>query len=190
MSAKVHKPASPVLFEETIAEIQDALAAKVTWLGNIFGKAQKMLDTVEGKRKRYPAVYDNMGNNQYENMLPDSEYNNYCFFVLGDEQEILPNSNPRHPKLKTEIGIIFWFDLEQILVANDRRLEQVKKELVEVLSNLTLTTGSIVLSKIHEDADNIFKEFDINELEATYLMQPHAGLRFNGEIVTKTKNQC
>jgi len=48
-----------------------------------------------------------------------------------------------------------------------------------------LKSGRLTLSKLYEKADNVFKEFDIKELDSQYFMHPYAGIRIEGALNLK-----
>jgi hypothetical protein len=45
------------------------------------------------------------------------------------------------------------------------------------------------MSEIKKDAKNIYKEYSVNELDSQFLMQPFAGLRFDG-VMDYTSTVC
>ena len=42
--------------------------------------------------------------------------------------------------------------------------------------------ASFVINRIYENAESIFKEYTLDEIDNQFLMQPYCGFRFTGEI--------
>ncbi len=73
----------------------------------------------------------------------------------------------------------------------DRGLEAVKSQITEVLTRkLFLKSGKFILTSIEEEARNIYDGYSIEEIDLQFLMQPYAGLRFNGELMLKEGTLC
>ena len=77
---------TPQLFDTVISDINNCMAAELTWLTNTFGRARKIIKVIDGKEYRIPAVYIGSGN--YREMLPDSMLGNYSFFWMPDTQTL------------------------------------------------------------------------------------------------------
>ena len=103
---RVPKKAKPRLFDIVIGEIQDGLAENVGWLDHIFGKAERLVKMVNGKRFYSPNIY--IGNNDYMEISPDSNIGNYCFFTLDDPQKVIYQRGDKN-ELKTSFSLISTF---------------------------------------------------------------------------------
>lgn len=179
----------PYLCDKVITELQDILTVGLPWLQEAFGRAERLVKTIEGKRYYTPNIY--CGDNQYESLLPDDRRGCYSFFVIAEPQEI-------QQMVQTEIrvhypfSLIVWVDMRQVErvmhLPDERNTEYIKEQVLSVLESAHLRKGRIALSKIYERAENIFQGFTLDEVDNQYLMSPFAGLRLTGEIVIT--NDC
>ena len=149
------------------------------WLTRSFGRAERLVKIIGGKRYYTPNVY--AGGNEYLPVSPDAKLGNFSFFVLDDPQTVdwLPNIQS---DWKTPFSVIFWFDMRTITNdANNRNIEKVKAEILHVLNGgFWLRSGGITINRVYERAENIYKGFTLDEVDNQFLMHPYAGLRFEG----------
>lgn len=181
----------PYLCDKVIAELQDILTEKLPWLQVAYGRAERLVKTIDGKRYYTPNVY--CGNNEYENLLPDDRRGSYSFFVIAEPQEI-------KQMVQTEIrvhypfSLIVWVDMREVErimnLPDERNTEYVKEAVLSVLEGTNPRKGSILIDKIYERAENVFQGFTLDEVDNQFLMSPFAGFRITGEmIVTNDCNQ-
>lgn len=175
------KPENPAFADKVIGELQDKLKTKLSWLNYSFGKSQKLVSAKrDGKTPFfYPGIH--LKKDTYISVLPDQSLGNFSFVVLDDPQTITFNPNS-YNKVSTGYALIFWFNLSKIFPAStDRNLENVKEQIVQVLTReLFLTSGSLTVEKIFEQAENVYRGYSLKEVEAQFMMHPFAGLRFEG----------
>jgi hypothetical protein len=178
----VPKPDVPAFIDKVVVQIQDGLKAKLPWLNYSFGRAQKLVTTKEGKNYFYPAVH--IGKGTYINVLPDQELGNYSFFTIDDPQEIDFNAHAFN-NIKSKFALVFWFNLNKIFPGvQDRNTEAIKAQIIELLTRgIHLTEGRINIRQIFEQPENIYKGYSLKEVDSQYMMQPFAGLRFEGEML-------
>ena len=179
---KAPKPESPVLFDLVITQVQDTLASELSWLNYSFGKSQK-LRTEKGKEKyNYPAVHIRDG--KYQDVSPDKKLGSYSFFILEDPQQITfyPHSSNN---IEAKYSLIFWLDLDSLYPhISERNTEAVKGDILNILTKrLFLTYGRLSVTNIQEQAKNVFREYDIDEVLNQPLMQPYAAFRFEGILL-------
>ena len=55
------------------------------------------------------------------------------------------------------------------------------------ITRLCIKSGSVMLTKISESAENIYREFTTTEASNQYMMFPFCGIRIDGEM-TKTQD--
>jgi hypothetical protein len=179
--AAVPKPENPVFIDKVITELQDKLKAKLSWLDYSFGRAQRMIKTENGKDVHYPAVH--IGSGEYRNVFPDDTLGNFSFFFIEDPQEVDFRQNAFN-NVKVQYALIFWFNLDKIFTGEtDRNTEEIKAQIVKAITRqITLSVGRIDIRKIYEQAGNIYRGFNLNELDSAFLTQPYAGFRFEGQI--------
>lgn len=177
---------NPVMLDKVIGEIQTGLVENITWLDAAFGRAQRLAKMVNGKRIITPNVYcggwNGHGPNDYIETSPDSKIGNFSFFEIDDPQNI--DAGPWARQIKAPFGLIFWFDLTRVYnAADNRNTEKLKAEILHVLNGRAgwhLTGGRILVNKIYERAENIYRGYTLTEIDNQFLMHPYAGFRFDG----------
>lgn len=182
-----------VMLDEAIGEIQQALAGGLPWLDAAFGRAQKLVKEINGRRITTPNVYcgglQGYGNNDYIEVSPDSFKGNFCFFVVDDPQTIDWEPNAEMEQ-RAPFSIVFWFDLRRVFGSlTNRNTEYLKAQILDILngrSGWLMRNGSIRINKCYEQAANIYRSFSLDECDNQFLMHPFAGFRFEGEIRIET----
>lgn len=177
---------NPVMLDKVIGEIQTGLVENLTWLDAAFGRAQRLTKMINGKRFVMPNVYcggwNGHGSNDYIEVSPDSKIGNFSFFEIEDPQTI--DIGPWARQIKAPFGLIFWFDLTRVYnVADNRNTEQLKAEILHVLNGRAgwhLSEGRVVINRIYERAENIYRGYTLSEIDNQFLMHPFAGFRFDG----------
>lgn len=191
MATNLPNITTPYLFDKVIHEIQQALKNNLPWLQHSFGRVERLIKVIDGKRIYTPNVYK--GNDQYEVLLPDDRMRCFSFFVLSEPQEML-NRVQNEIRIKAPFSLIVWFDLrvvEKVLqLPDERNTEQAKEQILGVLNTAFPKKGSFTVQRIYERAENVFEGFTLDEVQNQFLMSPFAGFRFYGElIVTNDCNQ-
>jgi acetylornithine deacetylase/succinyl-diaminopimelate desuccinylase-like protein len=123
---------NPELFDRVIANIQKGLADGLPWLNYSFGRSERLVKSIQGKRYYTPNIY--VGGNEYMLIAPDSNIGNFSFFVLDDPQQIdwFPGEQNKYT---TPFSVIFWFDMRTITNdPNNRNTEAVKQQIMRVLN--------------------------------------------------------
>lgn len=178
-----------VMIDRVIGEVQTGLAANLEWLNAAFGRAQRLVKEMNGKRIITPNVYcgglQGHGENDYLEVSPDSKIGNFSFFLIDDPQRI--DWNPgQQTEIKAPFALIFWFDLRTIFGdATNRNTEYVKAQILRVLNGRAgwrLRDGRITINRCYEQAANIYRGFSLDEIDNQFLMHPYAGFRFEGEL--------
>lgn len=177
---------NPVMLDFVIGEIQQGLAEQITWLDVAFGRSQRLSKMINGKRIITPNVYcggwNGHGPNDYIEVSPDSHIGNFSFFEIEDPQTIDPG--PWAREIKTPFGLIVWFDLTRVYnSATNRNTEKLKAEILHCLNGRTgwhLTDGRVIINRIYERAENIYRGYTLSEIDNQFLMHPYAGFRFDG----------
>jgi len=179
-------PVGPVMLDKIIGEIQTGLAENLSWLDAAFGRCQRITKMVQGKRIVVPSVYSGgkFGPNDYLEVSPDSKIGNFSFFEIEDPQTIDAGQWDRN--VKAPFALIVWFDLTRVYdEADNRNTEYLKAQILRVLNGRAgwhLTHGRIVLNRIYERAENIYRGYTLSEIDNQYLMHPFAGFRFEGTL--------
>lgn len=186
MIERVPMRRNPQLLDRVITALQWEIADKIGWLEHVFGRAERLIKIINGKRYYTPNVYT--GGNDYELIAPDSGFGNYCFFVVDEPQEIDYNlGNPNI--IESPFSIIFWVDMRTLEDVDERDTEAVKQSILRVLNGqIFLRYGTFTINRVYERAENVFSGFTLDEVDNQYLMHPFAGWRFSGKI--RIKDTC
>jgi hypothetical protein len=172
------------MLDKIIGEIQTGLAENLDWLDAAFGRCQRITKMVQGKRIVVPSVYTGrrFGPNDYLEVSPDAKIGNFSFFEIDDPQTI--DAGPWDRNITAPFALIFWFDLTRVYdEASNRNTEYLKAQILRVLAGRTgwhLSHGRILLNRIYERAENIYRGYTLSEIDNQFLMHPFAGFRFEG----------
>ena len=184
---------APRLMEAVVQEVQVQLGAGLQWLDHVFGKAEKVGRDYDQLRQYYqkhehreayytPSVY--VGNGKYESIVPDrKDWGNYAFFYLEEPQEVSGGRRvPPYFDLEGTVNVIVWGDSRDIEAEDDRNLESIKNELLNVLGGMRLTTGHVEWGRIFEQDKGVFEEYSIYEMDGQYMLHPYFAFRVRGRI--------
>lgn len=185
---------SPKLFEAVIQEMQVQMGAGLAWLNHVFGKAEKTVCDHDVLRQYYqkhehreayytPSVY--VGGGKYESIVPDrKDWGNYAFFYMEEPQEVSGGRRvPPYFDLEGTVNVIVWGDSRDIEAADDRNLDSIKKQVLDVLGGMRLTTGRVEWERVYEQDKGVFEEYSMFEEDGQYLMWPYFAFRVKGRIV-------
>ena len=169
------------LLDRAFKDMGDALAAKLAWMDNIFGRAERLVKYDAGKRRIYtPCWYYH--DNEYTELTPTDTLGNFAFFWVDDPQE-MRSDHYLSVDLEARFSVIFWYDYRKIYNAVNRNREQVKADILAALNTMTLRNGGTFrLTRIYELAENIYRGFSLDETDNQFLMQPYGGIRIDGEL--------
>ena len=175
-------PTTPKLWDWAIAELQTELEANISWLTVAFGKASRKVRSKDGRDIRYPAVFTSGGD--YLSMFPDGHIGNYSWIDVRDYQEFTSEDRRQEQYLSSEIGLVFWLDLQSAYPADYtlRTIEHAKNDVIVALQNIKLTRSVLSVDRVAEWAENIYRGYTYNEIESQFLMFPYTGFRFEGEM--------
>lgn len=180
-------PDGAVGLDRVLGEIQQGLIGNLPWLDAAFGRAQRLVrNTPSGRRITTPNVYAGKKGkvNDYLEVSPDAEIGNFSFFAIEDPQDILPGVGQR--EFRIPFGLIVWFDCRRAFnSATNRNIEALKRDVLRVLSGRTgfaLKQGHIEVTRIYEQAQNIYRGFSLDEVDNQFLMHPYGGFRIEGYL--------
>ena len=186
--AQINAPVIPnaVMLDRVIGEIQQGLVDNISWLNAAFGRSQRLTKMMNGKKIVTPNVYcggwNGHGENDYIETSPDSKIGNFAFFEIEDPQTI--DAGPWARQIKAPFGLIVWFDLIRVYnTATNRNTEKLKAQILRVLNGRDgwhLTGGRIIINRIYERPENIYRGYTLSEIDNQFLMHPYAGFRFDG----------
>jgi hypothetical protein len=180
---------TPYLFDKLINELQQTLKDNLPWLNHSYGRCERLIKSIDGRRYYTPNVYK--GNDQYEVLLPDDRKGCYSFFVLHEPQEMVRKMQTEI-RVKAPFSLIVWVDMRQVekvmQLGDQRNTEYVKEQVIGVLQTAFTKKGSFTVERIFERAENVFEGFTLDEVQNQFLMSPFAGFRFTGEMIVT--NDC
>ena len=84
------------------------------------------------------------------------------------------------------LNLIIWLDTRDIEAEDDRNLESIKSQVLQVLGAMQLTTGRVEWERIYEQDKGVFEEYSIYEMDNQDMLWPYAGFRFKGRISCNT----
>lgn len=179
---------NPVMLDRVIGEIQNGLVENLSWLTVAFGRSQRLTKEINGRRYMTPDVFcggwNGHGENDYIEVSPDSKIGNFSFFEIEDPQTI--DAGPWARSIVAPFGLIVWFDLTRVYgTASNRNTEYLKAQILNVLNGRTgwhLTQGRVVVNRIYERAENIYRGYSLSEIDNQFLMHPYGGFRFDGVL--------
>lgn len=177
------QPERAYLFDRVIQGMQDALGA-LTWLDHIFGRSERLVKMVEGRKYYTPNVYAHNG--EYIPLVPDNTMlGNYAFFVLSEPQQVSVPMG-RQNRVKAPFSLIVWVDTRTIDLWSEkdsRNTEYIKEQLLKTVQRAWLRHGSVSVDRVYQLAENVFDGYTLDEVDNQYLMAPFAGFRLTGEII-------
>lgn len=186
--AQINAPVIPnaVMLDRVIGDIQQGLVDNISWLNAAFGRSQRLTKMMNGKKIVTPNVYcggwNGHGENDYIETSPDSKIGNFAFFEIEDPQTI--DAGPWARQIKAPFGLIVWFDLTRVYnAATNRNTEKLKAQILHVLNGRAgwhLSGGRIIINRIYERPENIYRGYTLSEIDNQFLMHPYAGFRFDG----------
>ena len=177
---------NPIMLDRVIGNIQNGLVDNIPWLDAAFGRSQRITKMMNGKRIITPNVYcggwRGHGPDDYIEVSPDSKIGNFSFFEIEDPQTI--DATPWIRQITAPFGLIVWFDLKRVYNQYDNRnTEYLKAQILRVLhgrGGWHLPDGRMVINRIYERAENIYRGYTLSEIDNQFLMHPFAGFRFDG----------
>jgi hypothetical protein len=119
---------SPVLIDQALAPIQEALEAELSWLTSAYGKAYK----INSQGATVPVVHSR--DSEQINLLPDEHLGNYAWFdVQRDEID-----NGKRSRVTTQFtaGLILFWDFRTVYPGEDntRTTQHVKDEVIRAIA--------------------------------------------------------
>jgi hypothetical protein len=173
----------PKLVDLALLDVQTHLTNKLSWLDYAFGRAERQHDK-DGNT--YPGLYQ--GNNEYLNLLPDTNIGNYSYFEIDDGQEIYfaqSTDTAKNHRFTAEFGLVFFFDFRDVYPGemDYKTAENVKYSVIEAITTARLNTCSIELTNIYEQAPNVYRGFDHEEIKREFTKRPYGIFKITGKLM-------
>jgi hypothetical protein len=175
---------NPINLDKQIGDIQTRLAT-IPWLETAYGRVWN-ITTKEliGKEKAEPHVY--VANGQYKKIMANDNLKSESFvFVRQPERIIDYELNSKTQNKEVDISIIFWMDLRKINPTLDQVYTEILKSDIEAV--LYAAPPITNINRVWDDeGKDIFKGFNIDNLNKELLMYPFKALRYDCQISYET----
>ena len=177
-----------IMVDKVIAEMQVGLVNTFDWLDAAFGRAQRITRIINGKRIVVPACYcggwNGHGENDYIEVGPDSKIGNFVFFEVDDPETI--DTGVWGRTITSPFSLIFWGNMDVLNgekgIRNGYWAKDYFLKFLAGRYGWHLSNGSILVSRMYERAENIYRGYSLDEVDAQYLMQPYYGVRIEGVL--------
>lgn len=180
---------TPYLFDKVIEDVAQSMKANLPWLDIAYGRCERLIKTIDGRRYYTPNVY--LGRGEYDSLLPDDRRGCYSFFVMSEPQQVKQQVQTE-VRIKSPFSLIVWADMRRVdsvmNLPDERNTEYLKEAILSVLNTTRTRRGSFNVISIYERAENVFQGFTLDEVDNQFLMAPFAGFRFTGEMIVT--NDC
>ena len=175
------KPKEPSLFDRAVQDLQRSLAEKCLFLNHVFGRCERLVKDVEGRRYYSPNVYK--GRNEYILLTPDNtDLGNYCFFVQEDPETIVESFGVLN-RMRAPFSLVVWVDMRTLEDDDERNGYRVDEMVMDAIgAHGVMHSGGIEVSRVYHRAESVFDGFTLDEVDNQYLMSPFYGLRISFEI--------
>lgn len=175
------KPEQPRLFDRPIQDMQKSIGAKLLFMDHVFGRCERLIKEVEGRKVYTPNVYK--GGDEYLLLTPDNtDLGNYCFFVREEPEQMVVDA-AIHSRLRAPFSLVVWVDLRTIEDTDQRNIYDLELKVLDAISSPgTLKSGGITVQRVYHRAENIFEGFTLDEVQNQFLMSPFFGLRVQFEL--------
>lgn len=170
---------NPYLFDKVINEIQTGMANSLSWLTHCFGRCERLVKEVNGRRVYTPNIY--LGKNEYLLLTPDQRLGNYCFFVM-EEPERMTFERGTRAVYRAPFSLVVWVDMRTVDDDDTRNTEKVKDAIMKAVNGTISRYGGLSVTRIYNHAERVFEGFSLDEVDNQFLMAPFSGWRFVGEL--------
>ena len=168
---------NPKGVDKHIAYIQTKLK-NLTWLDYAFGKAIAIYD----KEERIPKVPT--GDGEYFSVMPNDAQIAFSFFYPKNPLSPVEGEEPMQGTyLYTQnTDLIIWCNLKKIDVDNYALGEQLKDEVLVLLTSLR---GTVVRGVISDDVKEVYSGWTTETVQRDVLMYPYYAMKFELELTFK-----
>ena len=182
MERIILQPKEARLFDRPIQDLQRSIGAKLLFMDHIFGRCERLIKEIDGRRIYSPNVYK--GNDEYILLTPDNtDLGNYCFFVREEPEQMAVDAG-LHSRLRAPFSLVVWVDLRTVEDDDQRNVYDLELKVLDAISSPgVLRSGGITVSRVYHRAENVFEGFTLDEVQNQFLMSPFFGLRVQFELL-------
>ena len=195
---------APSSLDAALLELSTKLLNAFTWLDRAYGKAEKLEEKVDGRKRTYPGLH--VGGNEYLQLIPDDNIGNFSFFKAENGDSVIWGHSSTS-RLSTKISLILWFNFNDVYgsqsAADGKTIDNVKDLILSALTTMYLSKGAFEVTEIHDLPSTVYDGYslvysdpdwigvDRVNLEAgnLFFMRPYGCLKFDG-ILTYRRNSC
>lgn len=174
---------NPLNLDLAIKEVQDQLVM-IPWLDVAYGRVWNRVSEEDGMKDMQPHLY--VGNGQYQIMKGNDNLKAFCFFYpYGPERVKNFEQNTGSLNKERDVAIIFWIDLRKIDPSKDEVfLEELKTDIeAQLLKSIPVKN---ILRIWDDKPTEIYKGFNVDELDQSLLIYPYKGIRYDCELSFET----
>ncbi len=174
-------PPNPVFMDKALGEIQTELST-ISWLTHAFGRSYIKVEIRSGTELRVPMVYK--GQAEYLPVQFNDNLQAQSFFEVGDQVIEGEWDDNLLNFFTVDVGLIVWANLKKIDSVKGNSYyfaEELKRDIRNVLRGANFYFGVSVTS-IQEDIDEIFAEYNFEQVEKQYFSYPYVGFRVNFDL--------
>lgn len=176
-----HKPNITTINEPgidgAIHSLQSMLASRYDWM-SVFHRAYPFVEwnAKQTKGLKVPKVW--LGEYEYMNILPNDFLVGQAFFFVADDEKVSEVDPQFGADFNTEISLIVWVNTSAIPDhTTGPSIAWLKKGIVDLMANQKNVQK--VVSMTDQDAESVFEDWSIDDVDTQYLMLPYAGLKID-----------
>lgn len=168
---------NPVNLDVPTNELQLSLSG-IPWIEASFGRAWRVpRKETNGKIIYYPEVWQGEGKDLL-NVMENDNLAAHCFWYFPDPANINNWNNGLYSRIERPAHLFVLFNLDKINPAATYRFtEELKRDLLDKLRNTRLSSATLTVNRVFEQASQVFNVFTINEAENQTFVHPWGGFR-------------
>lgn len=185
---------NPQLLDLALSSLQTSLSS-LSWL-TAYGKTLRRVNTESGAKYAFPGLW--VGGNEYSNLLPNSNFNNYSYFdvgsfnVGGNRTKVVSQSSGTISSNTYEnvVGLVVFADIREVYPSDHatRTEENVKADVLAALKNGSNRGILLEIVDIVDDAEQIYKGYTHEEQTRAFNYRPFINFRIN--IKMRYSSRC
>ena len=186
-SPPIPVPPNPVFIDAAISEIQ-AVLGTLPWLTYTFGRSYTKKEMRSGEERKAPFVYK--GQSEYLPVEFNDNLQAQSFFQVGNQTPLNYEKNQTN-FYEVPMSIIFWCNLKNIDSVKGQDYyfaEELKQDVRQLLTNFNPKLSQFEIEEIIENQDEIFDEYDFQEIERQYFTYPYVAFKF--DLLATIEENC
>jgi hypothetical protein len=167
-------PTAPRLFDVLALEMRADLKTAFSWLNEVYLHA---FSKVEDNGDFAPYAQGVKGN--YIKLLPDAAIGNFAFFETQGSQPL--DFARSGSEFETVFSMVVFFDYRTVYPADHltRSVENVKYDLLSFFEGQGFSSGSVEVTAITSDKDEVYRGYNVRDLINVFLVRPYGAVRLD-----------